>query len=167
MIFFLKSSSPCNYFILFKLIVNVDIPPLGKHYSLQWAEEDLNHQVKEGSRLTDYEAKISTPAKHRQTENNKFSVVNPLIEEGLSKVRPMSPFATKNKKNATTENKTSESVNYGPLTQRLISALIEQNLMTPMDNEINDYLDKIGPPPQPIYMSPKTMAKKLTSSSIK
>lgn len=151
---------------MFKLIVNVAIPPLGKHYSLQWAEEDLNHQVKEGSRLTDYEAKISTPAKHRQTDNNKFSVVNPLIEESLSKVRSMSPFAAKNKKN-TTENKTSESVNYGPLTQRLISALIEQNLMTPMDNEINDYLDKIGPPPQPIYMSPKTMAKKLTSGSIK
>lgn len=125
----------------------------------------MNHQVKEGSRLTDYEAKISTPAKQRQSDTNKFAIVNPLIEESLSKVRSMSPFAAKNKKN--TENKTSETVNYGPLTQRLISALIEQNLMTPMDNEINDYLDKIGPPPQPIYMSPKTMAKKLTSGSIK
>ncbi len=124
----------------------------------------MNHQVKEGSRLTDYEAKISTPAKHRQADSHKFSVVNPLIEESVSKVRTMSPFA-KNKRRG--DKSKSEPVNYGPLTQRLISALIEQNLMTPMDNEINDYLDKIGPPPQPIYMSPKTMAKKLTSTSIR
>ena len=55
----------------------------------------------------------------------------------------------------------SEALSYGPLTQRLISALIEQNLMAPFDNEIADYLDKIGPPPQPIYMSPKSMARKL------
>jgi transcriptional adapter 3 len=33
--------------------------------------------------------------------------------------------------------------------------------MTPFDTEIADYLDKIGPP-QPMYMSPKTMAKKFT-----
>lgn len=60
-----------------------------------------------------------------------------------------------------------ESLNYGPLTQRLISALIEQNLMTPLDNEIGDYLDKIGPPPEPMYMSPKTMARKLNLNTNK
>ena len=43
----------------------------------------------------------------------------------------------------------------------LISALIEQNLMTPFDNELADYLEKIGPP-QSMYLSPKSMAKKLT-----
>lgn len=134
------------------------IPPLGKHYSLQWAEDDLHQQVKEGSRLTDYEAKISTPAKHN-TDNSKFSIVNPLIEDSLKKVRTMSPFT---KDCAKANNKQQKpDLNYGPLTQRLISALIEQNLMTPLDNEIGDYLDKIGPPPQPMYMSPKTMAQKL------
>lgn len=129
------------------------IPPLGKHYSLQWAEDDINQQVKEGSRLIDYDAKISTPAK---ASDQKYNVVNPLITDSLQKVNTMGTF-TKTNGNKNKE----ESLNYGPLTQRLISALIEQNLMTPLDNEIGDYLDKIGPPPEPMYMSPKTMARKL------
>ena len=33
--------------------------------------------------------------------------------------------------------------------------------MTPFDNELADYLEKIGPP-QSMYLSPKSMAKKLT-----
>ena len=36
--------------------------------------------------------------------------------------------------------------------------------MTPFDNELADYLDKIGPP-QSMYLSPKSMAKKLTFST--
>jgi hypothetical protein len=36
--------------------------------------------------------------------------------------------------------------------------------MTPFDNELADYLEKIGPP-QSMYLSPKSMAKKLTFSS--
>ena len=59
-------------------------------------------------------------------------------------------------------NKTrSEALNYGPLTQRLISALFEQNLMTPFDNKLGDYLDRVSPP-QSSYLSPKSMAKKFT-----
>lgn len=59
-------------------------------------------------------------------------------------------------------NKTrSEPLNYGPLTQRLISALFEQNLMTPFDNKLSDYLDRVSPP-QSSYLSPKSMAKKFT-----
>ncbi len=145
-----------NYMVSYKTI-----PPLGKHYSLQWAEEDIQQQVKEGSRLTEYEAKISTPAKKSAFENNqKYNVVNPLIDDTLTKIRKMPAFG----KDVTKSQKSSESLTYGPLTQRLISALIEQNLMTPLDNEIGDYLDKIGPP-QPMYMSPKTMAKKLHISN--
>ncbi len=147
-----------NYMATYKTI-----PPLGKHYSLQWAEEDIRQQVKEGSRLTEYEAKISTPAKKSATDNNrdqKYGVVNPLIDDTLNKIRKMPAFG----KEVIKSQKSSESLAYGPLTQRLISALIEQNLMTPLDNEIGDYLDKIGPP-QPMYMSPKTMAKKLNFSS--
>ncbi len=142
------------------------IPPLGKHYSLQWAEEDLNQQVKEGSRLTDNEASISTPTKSSDvtSKDRKYSIVVPLLEKSIQKSASMN-----NAKNKAQTKE--ESLNYGPLTQRLISALIEQNLMTPLDNEIAEYLDKIGPPPQSMYMSPTTMAKKLnlnasTSTSV-
>lgn len=146
--------------------LNKTIPPLGKHYSLQWAEDDMNHQVKEGSRLTDYEAKISTPAKRAahmdKDSSSKYAVVNPLIDDSLYKVHSLNLFDSKIPNNI---EKSSSELNYGPLTQRLISALIEQNLMTPLDNEIGDYLNKIGPPPQPMYMSPETMAKKLNFNS--
>jgi transcriptional adapter 3 len=56
---------------------------------------------------------------------------------------------------------------YGPLTQRLISALIEQNLMTPFDTDMTD-LEVLGDP-KGQYMSPRTLAKQLniaTSQSL-
>ena len=132
---------------------------MGKHYALQWAEEDLNQQVKEGSRLSDYEA-FNDPS--RSSKEQKFSVVSPLLEDSIQKCNSLNQNSKNAKQNQPKDN---ESLNYGPLTQRLISALIEQNLMTPLDNEIADYLDKIGPPPQPMYMSPKTMAQKLNFNS--
>ena len=138
---------------------NKGIPALGKHYALQWAEEDLNQQVKEGSRLSDYEA-FNDPS--RSSKEQKFSVVSPLLEDSIQKCNSLNQNSKNAKQNQPKDN---ESLNYGPLTQRLISALIEQNLMTPLDNEIADYLDKIGPPPQPMYMSPKTMAQKLNFNS--
>lgn len=137
------------------------VGPLGKHYTLQWAQEDINNQIKDGSRFNDIDKTIklqpSTPLKRKATspldKNDKMS--SRLIDESLNKMN--SPVVSNAK---TAQNSCKSSLNYGPLTQRLISALIEQNLMTPFDTEIADYLDKIGPP-QPIYMSPKTMAKKL------
>ncbi|CAF0755265.1 unnamed protein product [Brachionus calyciflorus] len=130
------------------------IGPLGKHYSLQWAEEDLNYQVKEGARFPDLDSK-STPTNglkrkaslsENHTPTNYFLKKHSLIEESIEKLN---------------KNQQAESISYGPLTQRLISALFEQNLMTPFDNKLNDYLDRIGTP-QSSYMSPKSMAKKFT-----
>lgn len=121
---------------------------------MQWAEEDLNHQIKEGSRFQDLDSKTTPSGATKRkasvsgdpTPTNYFLKKQSLIEESLEKL---------------SKNQQSENVTYGPLTQRLISALIEQNLMTPFDNEINDYLDKMGPP-QSSYLSPRTMAKKFT-----
>jgi len=48
---------------------------------------------------------------------------------------------------------------YGPLTQRLISALIEQNLMTPFDTDIFDSN------PRAQHMSPRTLAKSLSGTA--
>ena len=140
------------------------IGPLGKHYTIQWAEEDIGQQIKDGSRFVDLDQAVklqpTTPLKRKATspvnlnENTKIS--SKLIDESLNKLKSQS---TSNKSSSSSSS--SSSLSYGPLTQRLISALIEQNLMTPFDTEIADYLDKIGPP-QPMYMSPKTMAKKFT-----
>ncbi|RNA06121.1 transcriptional adapter 3 [Brachionus plicatilis] len=121
------------------------IEPLGTHYSLQWAEDDLNQQVKEGARFPDLDSK-STPTnglKRKASVSSDQSTKK--IEESIDRLNKAQ----------------SESLSYGPLTQRLISALIEQNLMTPFDNKLNDYLDRVCTP-QSTYLSPKSMAKKFT-----
>jgi transcriptional adapter 3 len=127
------------------------VEPLGKHYTLQWADQDISHQMRESSRFIDFDRKLS-PVKRKVGNPNfyakKENRANYLIEESLGKL------------SASQQNE----MNYGPLTQRLISALIEQNLMTPFDNEIADYLDKLSPP-ESTYLSPKTMAKKFSFSS--
>jgi hypothetical protein len=128
-------------------------------------EEDMKHQIKEGSRLNDYEIVETTPAKRKAinqsidlAKDEKYSIVNPLINESFKKTTNFGN-GLKNSK----ETVLNDSLNQGPLTQRLISALIEQNLMTSFDNGLADYLDKLGPTPTPMYMSPKTMAVNLFS----
>ena len=146
---------------------------MGKHWTCQMAEEDMKHQIKEGSRLTDYETTIeTTPAKRKALnqsidssgkEEHKYSIVNPLIQESFKKTSSTITTHSNHNKNHLKETVLNDSLNQGPLTQRLISALIEQNLMTSFDNGLADYLDKLGPTPTPMYMSPKTMAVNLFS----
>ena len=133
---------------------------VGKHYSLQWAEEDLQQQMREGSRFLDLDSSMTTQpytpvSQKRKTTDSNMKLIrkNSLIQESVNRI---------NKDEAAASS--SSGMSYGPLTQRLISALIEQNLMTPFDNEITDYLDKIGPP-QTSYMSPRTMARSFQFSS--
>ncbi|KAB7500211.1 Transcriptional adapter 3 [Armadillidium nasatum] len=63
------------------------IPPLGRHYTLRWAQEDLLDEQKESSKLADTKKKIKTDCN--------------------DDVAPM-----------------------GPLTQRIISGLVEENVIT-------------------------------------
>lgn len=139
------------------------IGPLGKHYALQWAEEDLNQQMKEGQRFVDLDGKGSSPA--RSTVNQKRKGAMNELDKSFKKSTSFMLDDTLQIINGKSNHPAkSDTLTYGPLTQRLISALIEQNLMTPFDNELADYLEKIGPP-QSMYLSPKSMAKKLTFSS--
>jgi hypothetical protein len=139
--------------------------------------------VKEGSRFNDFDETMSSSShhftttpksrrstttsittsplakrRHLSTDIKKYSVVSPLVSESIQKSLGTSttPAAT-----SITKNDSKDVLNYGPLTQRLISSLIEQNLMTPFDTEITDYLENHKPPPQPLYMSPRSMAKRL------
>jgi transcriptional adapter 3 len=142
---------------------------VGKHYSLQWADEDLSQQIKEGSRCLDLDSSSHASAAHhshcqtpspggkRKSVDPNASLIrkNSLIQESVAKINKL----------ASGGQQTETSMSYGPLTQRLISALIEQNLMTPFDHEITDYLDKIGPPQTASFLSPKTLAKSFHFSS--
>ena len=128
------------------------IEPIGKHYANQWGEEDLSHQMKEGSRFADLDS--GKPAHLKRKADH-------LNEKSSHKDKKSAQILDQSLQSLNKTQQKNDSLSYGPLTQRLISALIEQNLMTPFDNELADYLEKIGPP-QSMYMSPRSMAKKFT-----
>ncbi|XP_038053281.1 transcriptional adapter 3-B-like isoform X2 [Patiria miniata] len=86
------------------------IPPLGKHYALRWAQEDLLEEQKEGSKIGD---------KKKGSMNNANSKeAKALLKKAESREEDICPF--------------------GPLTQRLISALVEENIMTPIEDIISE-----------------------------
>ena len=74
------------------------IPPLGKHYSLKWAQEDLMEEQEAGNQ-------------------NK-------VKGNISDANSMLKRA----------EKLNETPATGPLTQRLISALMEENIMVPIQD---------------------------------
>lgn len=110
--------------------------------------------MKEGSRFSDFDQAKTTGQKRKLNESTtslkKSALASKLLDQSFEKI---------SKKSSSHHNQSSSSFSYGPLTQRLISALIEQNLMSPFDNEITDYLDRISPP-ESSYISPRTLAKK-------
>lgn len=132
------------------------VGPIGKHYTVQWNEEDLVQQMRESSRFGDLDSTkpVKTAQKRKLNESmsigsKKAAIASSLLDQSFDKMKKIT---------------SPSNFSYGPLTQRLISALIEQNLMTPFDNEIADYLDRISPNPE-FYISPRSMAKKCFSST--
>jgi transcriptional adapter 3 len=95
---------------------NKEIQTLGKHYSIKWTEEDIGGEIKESSRLNlnDINGTFNHTDRRRKNFNNFFNEIESFQQS-----------------NNPSE---SSSQQYGPLTQRLISALIEQNLMTPISS---------------------------------
>jgi len=93
------------------------IPPLGRHYTLRWAQEDLQDEQKEGIKLAEGKKK------NLKTESGGTDVSDKLLREvdlnGCSDdVAPL-----------------------GPLTQRLIAGLVEENvLMNDIENKAVDGL---------------------------
>ena len=92
------------------------VPPLGKHYTQVWAEEDLNEEQREGSKSE----------KRRGALSNNYENVD---------------FEKKAKAIDSTNTMTNddETCPFGALTQRLICALVDENILAPMDeSEICD-----------------------------
>ncbi|XP_064635509.1 transcriptional adapter 3-B-like [Lineus longissimus] len=111
------------------------IPPLGKHYSQKWAQEDLMEEQCEGSKITERKRSSAGTANGHDASTllRRYDASEPLEDN--------SPF--------------------GPLTQRLVSALIEENIMTPVDDA--SMTEVTGKDPQEFNasMSPRTLAKQL------
>ncbi|KAL5007598.1 hypothetical protein ScPMuIL_016404 [Solemya velum] len=111
------------------------VPTLGKHYSERWAEEDLLEEQREGSKIND---------KQRNTNNNSMSNSGDCV----------TLLRRAEQRNVT-------SPPFGPLTQRLVSALIEENIMTPMDDTMAEIVGGKESPDEAPAISPKILAKQL------
>ena len=92
------------------------IPSLGKHYTQVWAEEDLNEEQREGSKVEKRRGALSNNYENIDFEKKARSI------------------------NATSAaNNDEEACPFGALTQRLICALVDENILAPMDeSEICD-----------------------------
>ncbi|XP_051967736.1 transcriptional adapter 3-like [Xyrauchen texanus] len=88
------------------------IPALGKHYSQRWAQEDLLEEQREGSRAND----------------KKKSMMGPLSELDAKDVDALL------KKSESQHEPPEDSCPFGPLTQRLLQALVEENIISPMED---------------------------------
>lgn len=92
------------------------IPALGKHYSEKWAQEDLIEEQLEGMKLSEKRR----GALSNSSENNKSDQISAILKK------------SENPSLQTEE----DTCPFGPLTQRLVSALIEENIIAPMDQSI-------------------------------
>uniref|UniRef100_A0AAY4CBM0 Transcriptional adapter 3 n=1 Tax=Denticeps clupeoides TaxID=299321 RepID=A0AAY4CBM0_9TELE len=84
------------------------IPALGKHYSQRWAQEDLLEEQREGARAND----------------KKKSMMGPLSELDAKDVDALL------KKSEAQHEPPEDGCPFGPLTQRLLQALVEENIIS-------------------------------------
>ncbi|KAK7018684.1 transcriptional adaptor 3 [Halocaridina rubra] len=100
----------------------IKIPPLGRHYTLRWAQEDLQDEQKEGVKLG---------------EGKKKSIK---MEPGLGDV------SDKLLKEVDMNGCSDDVAPLGPLTQRLIAGLVEENvLVSDIENKAVDGLGHTRP----------------------
>ena len=95
------------------------IPVLGKHYSEKWAQEDLLEEQNEGARLPEKGkrgALFSNTSDNASKKDKAASIVKKANIAGLQSE--------------------DESCAFGSLTQRLVSALIEENIIAPMNDQM-------------------------------
>uniref|UniRef100_A0A8C4ZA86 Transcriptional adapter 3-like n=1 Tax=Gadus morhua TaxID=8049 RepID=A0A8C4ZA86_GADMO len=98
------------------------IPVLGKHYSQRWAQEDLLEEQREGARAND---------------KKKSMTGGPLSELDAKDVDSLM------KKSESQHESPEDGCPFGPLTQRLLQALVEENIISPMeDSPIPDMAGK-------------------------
>ncbi|KAM6126363.1 LOW QUALITY PROTEIN: transcriptional adapter 3 [Phoenicopterus ruber ruber] len=139
------------------------IPPLGKHYSQRWAQEDLLEEQKDGARAAaaaDKKKGVLGPLTELDTKG--ASVPTCLCPEGLRAPAPRpahppssGPAPTAHlclfgvffspscflpdvdallKKSEAQHEQPEDGCPFGPLTQRLLQALVEENIISPVED---------------------------------
>ncbi|XP_069499355.1 transcriptional adapter 3 [Ambystoma mexicanum] len=104
------------------------IPPLGKHYSLRWAQEDLLEEQKDGARAA-------------AAADKKKGILGPLTELDTKDMDALL------KKSDLHHDQPEDGCPFGPLTQRLLQALVEENIIAPVeDSSIPDIAAKESGP---------------------
>lgn len=109
----------CTVFIPFFFIF-LQVPPLGKHYSEKWAIEDLMEEQESGKKVRD-EKKPST-LKSSNVENFEENFVEDILKKGSTDINLSADDACP----------------FGPLTQRLLSAFVEENIIAPVSEDVTD-----------------------------
>ncbi|MBN3273920.1 TADA3 protein, partial [Polyodon spathula] len=89
------------------------VPPLGKHYSMRWAQEDLLEEQKDGARAA---------------ADRKKGMLGALSELDSKDVDSML------KKAESQHEQPEDGTPFGPLTQRLLQALVEENIISPIED---------------------------------
>ena len=92
------------------------VPALGKHYSEKWALEDLSEEQDMGKKAND-----------KKQSTLKASNVDNINEASLTDLLKMGTDVT--------NLPADETCPFGPLTQRLISAFVEENIIAPITEE--------------------------------
>ncbi|XP_061436479.1 transcriptional adapter 3-like isoform X1 [Lethenteron reissneri] len=89
------------------------VPPLGKHYCQRWAQEDLQEEQRDGAR----------PASAADRKKGTQGTLGNTEVDNLMR-----------RNDAGTQNEQPEDAcPFGPLTQRLVQALVEENIISPME----------------------------------
>jgi len=126
------------------------VPSLGKHYAQKWAAEDLLEEQKEGIKPNEIRRRSSSHA----TSNGGGDSASSLLKKATSSDDRLSAdFSLEG-------GSDDEASQFGPLTQRLVSALIEENIMTPLDDGSIE-----ADAAEAATMSPRSLAKQLNISN--
>lgn len=107
------------------------VPPLGRHYSEKWALEDLAEEQESGWKANERKQSM---LKSSNSDNVNEAMLIDMLKKGKESV----------------ELPTDETCPFGSLTQRLISAFVEENIIAPINEEP---LDTKPPGEAPVKVS--------------
>lgn len=107
------------------------VPSLGKHYSEKWAMEDLAEEQEFGKKVNE---KKQSALKSSNFDSVNEATLADMLKKGATDIGNLP---------------SDEVCPFGPLTQRLISAFVEENIIAPITEDGLDAkaaVDKVAPP---------------------